>query len=67
MPRANWSVLEKFPLVIPDRVVAEKFSNLFAPAIAQQQALVSQIQNLRRTRDLLLPRLISGQIDLDAA
>jgi hypothetical protein len=25
-----------------------------------------QVQNLRRTRDLLLPRLLSGQIDLDA-
>jgi len=26
-----------------------------------------QIQNLRRTRDLLLPRLLSGQIDVAAA
>ncbi len=25
-----------------------------------------QIQNLRRTRDLLLPRLLSGQIDVEA-
>jgi type I restriction enzyme S subunit len=24
-----------------------------------------QIQNLRRTRDLLLPRLLSGQIDVE--
>lgn len=32
--------------------------------IAQQQTLVFQIQNLRRTRDLLLPRLLSGQINL---
>jgi hypothetical protein len=24
--------------------------------------LISQIQNLRRTRDLLLPRLLSGQL-----
>jgi type I restriction enzyme S subunit len=29
--------------------------------------LASQIQNLRRTRDLLLPRLLSGQIDMEAA
>jgi type I restriction enzyme S subunit len=26
-----------------------------------------QIQNLRRTRDLLLPRLLSGQIEIEAA
>ena len=35
-----------------------------APAIAQFYAT---IQNLRRTRDLLLPRLLSGQIDVEAA
>jgi hypothetical protein len=29
-------------------------------------ALKRQIQNLRRTRDLLLPRLLSGQIDVEA-
>ena len=64
MPRANWDVLEKFPVVIPKGKVAEKFSALFADIIAQQQALIFQIQNLRRTRDLLLPRLLSGQAAL---
>ncbi len=28
--------------------------------------LSRQSQNLRRTRDLLLPRLLSGQIDVEA-
>lgn len=60
MPRANWDVLEKYQLVIPKGKVAEKFSALFTDIIAQQQALIFQIQNLRRTRDLLLPRLLSG-------
>jgi hypothetical protein len=64
MPRANWDVLEKFPVVIPKGKVAERFSALFADIIAQQQALIFQIQNLRRTRDLLLPRLLSGQVDI---
>ncbi len=64
MPRANWDVLEKYKVVIPKGKVAEKFSALFADLIAQQQALIFQIQNLRQTRDLLLPRLLSGQIDL---
>jgi type I restriction enzyme S subunit len=38
---------------------------LITDSVAQQQALVFQIQNLRRTRDLLLPRLLSGQIDVE--
>jgi type I restriction enzyme S subunit len=64
MPRANWEVLEKFLVMIPKDNVAEKFSKLFGDIIAQQQLLVSQINNLRQTRDLLLPRLMSGQIEL---
>jgi type I restriction enzyme S subunit len=44
--------------------VAEEFTALCADNIAQQQAFIFQIQNLRRTRDLLLPRLLSGQINL---
>jgi type I restriction enzyme, S subunit len=66
MPRANWGVLKARNVVIPKGKLAEKFSALVADIIAQQQALVFQIQNLRRTRDLLLPRLLSGQIDVEA-
>lgn len=62
MPRANWDVLEKYPVVVPSGKVAAKFLALMADIIAKQQALIFQIQNLRRTRDLLLPRLLSGQI-----
>jgi type I restriction enzyme, S subunit len=32
----------------------------------QALALQRQIQNLRRTRDLMLPRLLSGQVNLKA-
>ena len=32
--------------------------------LAQVRTLELQIQNLRRTRDLLLPRLLSGQIEM---
>jgi type I restriction enzyme S subunit len=64
MPRANWDVLEKYEVVIPYGKVAERFSAAFADIIAQQQALIFQIKNLRHTRDLLLPRLLSGQIPL---
>jgi type I restriction enzyme S subunit len=41
-----------------------QFSAVVYPAIQQMQVLIFQIQNLRRTRDLLLPRLLSGQIDV---
>lgn len=64
MPRANWGVLEQYEVVIPSGKVAKQFSTLFADTITQQQALIFQIKNLRKTRDLLLPRLLSGQAKL---
>jgi type I restriction enzyme, S subunit len=64
MPRANWSVLQEHPIAIPTLSVAGQFSAVVDPAIQQMQALIFQVQNLRRTRDLLLPRLLSGQIEL---
>lgn len=65
MPRANWGVLEQLDVVIPTGEVAAQFSALLTDIIGQQQTLVFQIQTLRRTRDLLLPRLLSGQIDVE--
>jgi type I restriction enzyme S subunit len=64
MPRANWSVLEEYPVVIPTIAVASQFSAVVEPAIRQMQTLIFQTANLRHTRDLLLPRLLSGQINL---
>lgn len=66
MPRANWSVLEEYPVVIPTLAVTSQFSAVIEPAIQQMQTLIFQTTNLRRTRDLLLPRLISGELNLIA-
>jgi type I restriction enzyme S subunit len=64
MPRANWDVLQEYKVMIAAGQVAEQFSTLFTDIITQQQALIFQIQNLRLTRDLLLPRLLSGSLPL---
>jgi type I restriction enzyme S subunit len=67
MPRANWEVLKNFPVALPPQgCILERFSSLFEKALSEQQSLVFQIHNLRSTRDLLLPRLLSGQIDVEA-
>ena len=49
----------------PDDLV-RRFEALAAPMAEQVLALQRQIQNLRRTRDLLLPRLLSGQVAVEA-
>jgi type I restriction enzyme S subunit len=44
--------------------VHQEFNELVKPMIRKIQILQRQIQNLRRTRDLLLPRLLSGQVEI---
>jgi type I restriction enzyme, S subunit len=53
-----------FNVAQPPRDLLDRFSALVAPSFRLVQDLHLQIQNLRRTRDLLLPRLLSGQVDL---
>jgi type I restriction enzyme S subunit len=55
----------RMEVVSPTQVIASQFSELIDPVFEQVNTLQRQLQNLRRTRDLLLPRLLSGQIDVD--
>ena len=45
----------------------ERFERSSRRCSSRFTTLQRQIQNLRRTRDLLLPRLLSGQIEVEAA
>jgi len=42
------------------------FRSQIEPIFALSKRLTAKVDNLRRTRDLLLPRLLSGQIDVEA-
>jgi type I restriction enzyme S subunit len=64
MPRASWAVLANYRVPVPNGETAALFSRVFCGMVTQQQTLVFQIQTLRRMRDLLLPRLLSGAIDI---
>lgn len=52
------------PSTVPEREIVKNFSSLVLPMLTSSNQLRVKIQNLRRTRDLLLPRLLSGQLDL---
>jgi len=54
-------------LLVPPAPLLEMFCDVAGKFEGQASTLKGQIQNLRRTRDLLLPRLLSGQIAVDAA
>lgn len=54
-------------VLVPPAALLGKFCELADKFEQQASTLQRQIRNLRRARDLLLPRLLSGQIDLEAA
>jgi type I restriction enzyme S subunit len=56
--------LRRLPFVVPDADILQSFDAFVKPLVSQILALARQIQNLRQTRDLLLPRLLSGQVRL---
>ena len=53
---------ERKEVLTPDRTRMKDFTKFAADALEQIAVLKMQIQNLRRTRDLLLPRLLSGDL-----
>jgi type I restriction enzyme S subunit len=57
--------MQGIELVCPPTSVVEAATTHFEPLHSEIATLSRQIQNLRRTRDLLLPRLLSGQIDME--
>jgi type I restriction enzyme S subunit len=65
MPRANWDVLVKYPVTVPPQPQLDQFNALVRDKVDLIQNMVSRNRNLRRTRDLLLPRLVSGELDVE--
>jgi len=50
---------------VPPENLIHKFSSTVNPMIDTCLLLEKSNQNLRQTRDLLLPKLISGKIDVE--
>jgi type I restriction enzyme, S subunit len=55
-----------YQFTAPPADLARRFSENVSPFMEEIDTLSNRIDNLRRTRDLLLPRLLSGQIDVEA-
>ena len=60
-------VLDTFkviPFVVPSRNLIDDFTKMVTSCFKQIDNLIIRNRNLRKTRDLLLPKLISGEIDV---
>ncbi|MBC2665682.1 restriction endonuclease subunit S [Novosphingobium flavum] len=68
IPYAQWGgVLERMSCAVPDLGLAEKFQAAVQPMIDLLEAIWACNHRLAASRDLLLPRLISGQLSVEVA
>ena len=66
MGNVNKGKFEAMAIVSPSAGLLAEYHRLAQPMFSAILMLSRQIQHLRRTRDLLLPRLLSGQVNLEA-
>tara|TARA_R110000868_G_scaffold92734_2_gene257221 strand:+ start:14019 stop:15206 length:1188 start_codon:yes stop_codon:yes gene_type:complete len=64
MPRANWNVLRRYAVPKVTTEDLETFNGAVLPMIQLTATLAQQNANLRAQRDLILPRLVSGKLDV---
>ena len=64
--RVQEKCFDDYLVIQPSPILLDAFSSVVRPGFDLIYKLHLEIQNLRRTRDLLLPRLLSGQIDVEA-
>jgi type I restriction enzyme S subunit len=57
--------ITEYRFIAPPMDLMSRLASFVAPVVDEIDTIANKIDNLRRTRDLLLPRLLSGQIALD--
>jgi type I restriction enzyme S subunit len=65
IPYVAWDgSMSDMKIIIPPKNVLMDFEKIMRPILDSLKSFFNRQKNLRRTRDLLLPKLISGEIDV---
>ncbi len=67
MPRTNWKTMAQYKICLPSDRVVSAFQKLAQPLLHRIDANIHETSTLTRTRDFLLPKLMSGEIRLPDA
>lgn len=63
--RVQEACFDRYFLAQPPAALLERFEEITKPMFTLVQTLHTRVANLRQTRDLLLPRLLSGQLSVE--
>ena len=61
---ASGALMKSLPAIIPEKAVLDDFENLLSPLFYQQEVVEEEITLLSSLRDSLLPRLMSGNLNV---
>ena len=64
MTRSSSAHFDHIKVTIPDKSLIMSFDMLVSPILDETYTLLKQNRNLIRQRDLLLPRLMSGKLEV---
>jgi type I restriction enzyme S subunit len=64
MPYARWKDLKQMPAIVPTSSIVEEFQKNITPIINKIGVLSNAIMGLREARDCLLPKLMSGELEV---
>ena len=64
MPRADWNQMEKYPVLIPNEKIRQDFEKFIWNITRQVKTLALQNHALAEARDRLLPKLMSGELEV---
>jgi|CXWL01.1.fsa_nt_gi type I restriction enzyme S subunit len=67
VPHINLATLREFQILLPPRDLQRRFGEFALGSETGIEQLSRQIENLRQTRDLLLPRLLSAPVESSSA
>jgi type I restriction enzyme, S subunit len=63
--KRHWAYLNAKDVVVADKTTAQSFALLIQPMLVQEEIFRKAIRNLRQTRNILLPRLLSRLVNLE--
>ena len=64
MPRADWKQMQAYPIIFPPYDILSSFESIIRSIVDQLKTLVFTNRKLSGARDLLLPRLMNGEIEI---
>ena len=64
MPYVRWKDFGRMNILLPNKEIVKEFAKQVSPILKRIQNFFFENENIKKQRDLLLPRLMSGKLSV---